>query len=315
MLNVGGNIAPGLPDRDTRLRLFESVITGTRNGIVITSPDGSILYVNPGFTEITGYSRDHVIGKNMRILQSGRQSQSFYEAMWLSLRAHDSWSGSVWNRRSDGEIYQEWLSIHSIRNDRQETIAYVGMFSDISSIRSREHQLERLAYIDPLTELPNRLLFRDRLCQTMAFARKNNHGLALMIVDLDGVAAINEQYGRLFGDRVLQSVSRRMHGTLDECDGVGRLAGDEFGVILSCTVDKEHTIQAVESIRVAIGMPHDDSDSPVTMTASIGIARFPEDAEQAETLVERARSAMLAAKRDGGDRSRYYADACTQNES
>jgi diguanylate cyclase (GGDEF)-like protein/PAS domain S-box-containing protein len=295
--------------------LFESVITGTRNGIVITSLDGSILYVNPGFSEITGYSRDHVIGKNMRILQSGRQSQSFYEAMWLSLRTHDSWSGSVWNRRSDGETYQEWLSIHSIRNQRQETIAYVGMFSDISSIRSREHQLERLAYIDPLTELPNRLLFRDRLCQTMAFARKNNHGLALMIVDLDGVTAINEQYGRLFGDRVLQSVSRRMHGTLDECDGVGRLAGDEFGVILSCTVDEKRTMQAVEDIRAAIGMPHDDSDSPVTMTASIGIARFPEDAEQAEVLVERARSAMLAAKREGGDRSRYYADLCTRNEA
>jgi diguanylate cyclase (GGDEF)-like protein/PAS domain S-box-containing protein len=315
MSDVSGSMEPGLPDRDTRLSLFESVITGTRNGIVITSLDGSILYVNPGFSEITGYSRDHVIGKNMRILQSGRQSQSFYEAMWLSLRTHDSWSGSVWNRRSDGETYQEWLSIHSIRNQRQETIAYVGMFSDISSIRSREHQLERLAYIDPLTELPNRLLFRDRLCQTMAFARKNNHGLALMIVDLDGVTAINEQYGRLFGDRVLQSVSRRMHGTLDECDGVGRLAGDEFGVILSCTVDEKRTIQAVENIRAAIGMPHDDSDSPITMTASIGIARYPEDAEQAEVLVERARSAMLAAKREGGDRSRYYADLCTRNEA
>ena len=315
MSDVSGSIEPGLPDRDTRLSLFESVITGTRNGIVITSLDGSILYVNPGFSEITGYSRDHVIGKNMRILQSGRQSQSFYEAMWLSLRTHDSWSGSVWNRRSDGEIYQEWLSIHSIRDQRQETIAYVGMFSDISSIRSREHQLERLAYVDPLTELPNRLLFRDRLCQTMAFARKNNHGLALMIVDLDGVTAINEQYGRLFGDRVLQSVSRRMHGTLDECDGVGRLAGDEFGVILSCTVDEKRTIQAVENIRAAIGMPHDDSDSPITMTASIGIARFPEDAQHAKVLVERARSAMLAAKREGGDRSRYYADLCTRNEA
>ena len=315
MSDVSGSIEPGLPDRDTRLSLFESVITGTRNGIVITSLDGSILYVNPGFSEITGYSRDHVIGKNMRILQSGRQSQSFYEAMWLSLRTHDSWSGSVWNRRSDGETYQEWLSIHSIRNQRQETIAYVGMFSDISSIRSREHQLERLAYVDPLTELPNRLLFRDRLCQTMAFARKNNHGLALMIVDLDGVTAINEQYGRLFGDRVLQSVSRRMHGTLDECDGVGRLAGDEFGVILSCTVDEKRTIQAVENIRAAIGMPHDDSDSPITMTASIGIARFPEDAQHAKVLVERARSAMLTAKREGGDRSRYYADLCTRNEA
>ncbi|MCK5365622.1 MAG: GGDEF domain-containing protein, partial [Gammaproteobacteria bacterium] len=163
-----------------------------------------------------------------------------------------------------------------------------------------------------LTELPNRLLFRDRLCQALAFARKNNHGLALMIVDLDGVTAINEQYGRLFGDRVLQSVSRRMHGTLDECDGVGRLAGDEFGVILSCTTDKECTMRAVESIRAALGMPHDDSESPVTMTASIGIARFPEDADQAETLVALARSAMYAAKRDGGDRSRYYADVHTR---
>ena len=312
MLNPSSSLEPGLPDRDTRLSLFEAAITGTRNGVVITSPDGSILYVNPGFTEITGYSRDHVIGKNMSFLQSGRQSQSFYEAMWLSLRTHDSWSGGVWNRRSDGEIYQEWLSIHSIHNERQETIAYVGMFSDISSIRSREHQLERLAYIDPLTELPNRLLFRDRLCQALAFARKNNHGMALMIVDLDGVTAINEQYGRLFGDRVLQSVSRRMHGTLDECDGVGRLAGDEFGVILSCTTDKECTMRAVESIRAALGMPHDDSESPVTMTASIGIARFPEDADQAETLVALARSAMYAAKRDGGDRSRYYADVHTR---
>ena len=315
MLNASSSLEPGLPDRDTRLSLFESAITGTRNGVVITSPDGSVLYVNPGFTKITGYSRDHVIGKNMRFLQSGRQSQSFYEAMWLSLKTHDNWSGSVWNRRSDGEIYQEWLSIHSIRNERQETIAYVGIFSDISSIRSREHQLERLAYVDPLTELPNRLLFRDRLCQALAFARKNNHGLALMIVDLDGVAAINEQYGRLFGDRVLQSVSRRMHGTLDECDGVGRLAGDEFGVILSCATDKECTMRAVESIRGAIGTPHDDSESPVTMTASIGIARFPEDANQAETLVELARIAMYAAKRDGGDRSRCYADVSTRNES
>ena len=168
----------GLPDRDTRLSLFESAINGTRNGIVITTTDGTVLYVNPAFTEITGYGRDHVIGKNMRILQSGRQSQSFYEGMWLSLRSQDSWSGSVWNRRSDGEVYQEWLSINAIRNEQQETIAYVGMFSDISSIRSREHQLERMAYIDPLTELPNRLLFRDRLSQTIAFARKHHHNMA-----------------------------------------------------------------------------------------------------------------------------------------
>ena len=312
MSNPSITIEPGLPDRDTRLSLFESAINGTRNGIVITTPDGSILYVNPAFTDITGYSRDHAIGKNMRILQSGRQSQSFYEAMWLSLRAHDSWSGSVWNRRSDGEIYQEWLSIHAIRNERQETIAYVGMFSDISSIRSREHHLERMAYIDPLTELPNRLLFRDRLSQTIAFARKNHHGIALLIVDLDGVGAINEQHGRLFGDRILQSVSRRIHGSLDECDGVGRLAGDEFGIILSSAIDMASTARAVEKVRMAIATPHDDAESSVSITASIGIARFPEDADQAMPLVDLAQFAMYAAKRDGGDRWRYYGDVCAR---
>ena len=298
----------GLPDRDTRLSLFESAINGTRNGIVITTTDGTVLYVNPAFTEITGYSRDHVIGKNMRILQSGRQSQSFYEGMWLSLRSQDSWSGSVWNRRSDGEVYQEWLSINAIRNEQQETIAYVGMFSDISSIRSREHQLERMAYIDPLTELPNRLLFRDRLSQTIAFARKHHHDMALLVVDLDSVGAINEQHGRLFGDRVLQSVSRRIHGSMDECDCVGRLAGDEFGIILSSAIDAASTAGAVEKVRAAIVAPNDDSEPPVIITASIGIARFPDDADQAAALVDCAQLAMYAAKRDGGNRSRYYAD-------
>ncbi|MDX2312659.1 MAG: diguanylate cyclase [Gammaproteobacteria bacterium] len=315
MPNPSATLEPGLPDRDLRLSLFEAAISGTRNGIVITTPDGSILYVNPAFTEITGYSRDHVIGKNMRILQSGRQSQSFYEAMWVSLRTHDSWSGSVWNRRRDGEIYQEWLSINAISNELQETIAYVGMFSDISSIRSREHQLERMAYIDPLTELPNRLLFRDRLSQTIAFARKNRHGIALLIVDLDSVGAINERYGRLFGDRVLQSVSRRIHGSLDECDGVGRLAGDKFGIILSSAADMASTERAVEKIRAAIGVPFDDAESPITITASIGIARFPDDSDQAVTLVDFAELAMYAAKRDGGDRWRCYAQVHTQTDS
>lgn len=315
MSNASAPIELGLPDRDTRLNLFESVITGTRNGVVITTPDGSILYVNPAFTEITGYSRDHVVGKNMRMLQSGRQSQSFYEAMWLSLRSQDSWSGSVWNRRSDGEIYQEWLTINAIRNEEQETIAYVGIFSDISSIRSREHHLERLAYVDPLTELPNRLLFRDRLCQAIAFARKHHHGMALVIVDLDGVGAVNEQYGHQFGDRVLQGVSHRIHATLDECDAVGRLGGDEFGIILSGAVDRASTALAVEKIRGAIGMPHDESELPVSVTASIGIARFPDDSNQAIELIELAQLAMFAAKRDGGDRWRYYADMGTQSQT
>jgi diguanylate cyclase (GGDEF)-like protein/PAS domain S-box-containing protein len=308
MPHSNDSIGLGLPDRETRLSLFESAITGTRNGVVITTPDGAILYVNPAFTEITGYSRDHVIGKNLRILQSGRQSRSFYEAMWLSLRAQDNWSGSIWNRRKDGEIYQEWLSISAMRNEQQETTAYVGMFSDISSIRSREYQLERLAYIDPLTELPNRLLFSDRLHQAMAYARRSDHGMALLILDLDDLSAINNRYGHLQGDRALQSVSRRLFGMLDECDGVGRLAGDEFGVILSRITDMESTLRTVDAIRAAVAQPLDNTQPALSLTASIGIARYPEDADQAVNLVELARLAMHAAKLDGGDRWRLFSD-------
>jgi len=136
--------------------------------------------------------------------------------------------------------------------------------------------------------------------------------MALLVVDLDGVGAINEQHGRLFGDRVLQSVSRRIHGSMDECDCVGRLAGDEFGIVLSSAIDAESTARAVENVRAAIVAPNDDSEPPVIVTASIGIARFPEDADQPAALVDFAQLAMYAAKRDGGNRSRYYADVSTR---
>jgi diguanylate cyclase (GGDEF)-like protein/PAS domain S-box-containing protein len=314
MLSSTLAIEPGLPDRSTRLGVFESAINHTKNGVVITAADGSILFVNPAFTEITGYSRDHVIGKNMRILQSGRQSKSFYEAMWRSLLTQDCWAGTIWNRRSNGECYQEWLSINAVRNEDQKAVAYVGIFSDISSIKSREHQLERLAYVDPLTELPNQLLFHDRLAQALAFARQNDHGVALMIVDLDRIDAINEQYGFLFGDRILQNISQRMQVGLGDCDCVGRLAGDEFSVVLYGAGGGTRTAEAAEEIRAAIAKPHDEWEPSVTVTASIGVARFPEDANAAETLVTNARVAMYAAKGDGGNRIRHYADTHTRIE-
>lgn len=308
MLSSSLVIEPGLPDRTTRLNVFESAINHTKNGVVITGSDGSILFVNPAFTAVTGYNRDHVIGKNMRILQSGRQSKSFYKAMWQSLLTQDSWSGTIWNRRRNGECYQEWLTINAVRNDEQGTAIYVGMFSDISSIKSREHQLERLAYVDPLTELPNQLLFQDRLAQTLAFARQNAHVVSLMVVDVDRIKAINEQYGFLFGDRILQNISRRMQLGLGDCDCVGRLGEDEFSVVLYGADGGARTATAAERIRAAIAEPHDQWQPSVTITASIGVARFPEDAEKPESLVTNARVAMYAAKGDGGNRIRHYAD-------
>ena len=315
MLSSTLAIEPGLPDHAARSSVFESAINHTKNGIVVTTPDGSILFVNPAFTEITGYAPDQVIGRNMRILQSGRQSKSFYEAMWQSLLTQDSWSGTIWNRRRSGECYQEWLSINAVRDEAQKTVVYVGIFSDISSIKSREHQLERLAYVDPLTELPNQLLIHDRLAQSLAFARRSGCDIALMVVDLDRIDAINEQYGFLFGDRILQNVSRRMQVGLGECDCVGRLEGDEFSIVIHDADGGARVADAAEKIRAAIAQPHEESNPSVTITASIGIARFPEDAEKADALTTNARVAMYAAKGDGGNRIQYYADLRGRGES
>ncbi|NIM27499.1 MAG: diguanylate cyclase [Gammaproteobacteria bacterium] len=315
MLSPSLAIEPGLPEHATRLQLFESVINQTENGVVITEPDGAIVYVNPAFTRITGYSRDHVIGKNMRILQSGRQSKRFYQAMWESLLTRDSWSGTIWNRRKNGECYQEWLTVNAVRNEAQETVVYVGMFSDISSIKSREHQLEQLAYIDPLTELPNQLLFHDRLAQTLAFARRNDQAVSLLVVDVDCIKEVNERYGFLFGDRILQNISRRMQKELCECDCIGRLAEDEFSILLYDTEGGARTVDVCERIRAAIAKPHDEYQPAVTITASIGLARYPEDAHTAEALITNARVGMYAAKGDGGNRIRHYADTRAQLQS
>jgi diguanylate cyclase (GGDEF)-like protein/PAS domain S-box-containing protein len=306
VLSKGQTIEPGLPDRDTRLGVFETVVTDTKNGVVVTMPDGHVVFVNPAFTEITGYSRDHVIGKNMRILQSGRQSQSFYEAMWETLRAQGAWSGSIWNRRRDGEVYQEWLTVSTIRDEAQQTAGYVGIFSDISSIASREHQLERMAYFDPLTELPNQLLFHDRLEQALGFARQGGVGLSVIVADLDRVGAVNDQYGFLAGDRILQETSHRLSTGLGDRDRVGRIGGDEFCVM--AVGDTGHVARVAETMRTAIAQPHDEPEPGITVTASIGVACFPGDADDAGTLLGHGKTAMYVAKSGGGNRIQYYAD-------
>ena len=314
MANSSTSHEPGLSDIEARLRLFESLISHTSNGIVITAPDASILFVNASFMAITGYRRDEVLGKNMRILHSGRQSKSFYEGVWTSLTDQGSWSGAIWNRRKDGECYQEWLTINAIKNERQEIEAYVGIFSDISSIRSREHELENLAYVDPLTELPNRLLFRDRLNQALAYARRDSQSIAVLIIDLDGVESINRQYGYLSGDRMLQGIAQRIDSTMGECDTAARLAGDEFAVILSSTVDAEQVAHTAETILSAAAEPLSGDESIPGVAASIGVATFPHDAGQAETLLEQARLAMYAAKRKGGARVQLYGNLHTRIE-
>lgn len=306
MLTTAQSIEAGLPDRGTRLGVFESVVIDTRNGVVITTPDGEIVFVNPAFTEITGYPRDHVIGKNMRMMQSGRQTKSFYQAMWLSIRTRDCWSGAIWNRRRDGEVYQEWLTVNAIKDEAQRTVAYVGIFSDISSISSREHMLERMAYFDPLTELPNQLLFHDRLSRAMVFTRRGGHDLAVLVADLDRVDDINLRYGHQVGDRLLQQFARALETELEDCDCVARTGGDEFAIMV--VGGRPRLERIAETVRAVQATPGGDAEAALTLTASIGVALCPADADSAADLVRHARAAMYSAKGEGGSRVRYYGE-------
>jgi len=211
--------------------ILQSVYENTSNGIIIVDHRITIVAVNPGFTKITGYSPSEVIGKNPSLLNSGRQNKEFYEAMWGELLAYGYWEGEIWNRRKDGSIYPEWLNIASVRDSVSNVQYYVGTFSDISAIKTSEDKLIQLAFYDPLTGLPNRLLFQDRLLHTLNQARREDNHFAVYFIDLDGFKQINDYYGHLVGDAVLIEMANRLTACVRTSDTVARLAGDEFTII------------------------------------------------------------------------------------
>lgn len=227
---VGGIVvfAEDVTQRKTtedRLRLTASVFTGTREGITITNREGIILEVNDAFTRITGYTREEVLGKNPRLLQSGLQSKEFYQSMWASLLRDGHWSGEIWNRTKGGDIYAEMLNINAIYDANGVATEYIGLFTDTTDIKEREQRLERITHYDALTGLPNRALFADRLRQAMAQAHRRNRLLAVAYFDLDGFKAINDRCGHSTGDALLTAMAFRMKRALREGDTLARLSG------------------------------------------------------------------------------------------
>ena len=288
-----------------RLQLAASVFTHASESIVITDSNGAILDANNAFTRITGYTRDEILGKNPRLLNSGRQPREFYADMWTQLKDKGQWSGEIWNRSKSGQIYPGMLTVNAVPDAAGKTKHYVGLFSDLSPVKERERQLKHVAHFDMLTGLPNRTLLADRLRQAMAQAKRMGRLLALAYVDLDDFSAMNERHGRIVGDQLLNALTQRMSTALQEADTLARLGGDEFAAVLLDNGNIEESLAQIGRLREVIGEPVQLGDLNLQTSASIGITFYPQaDEVEPDQLLRQADQAMYFAKLAG--KGRYH---------
>jgi diguanylate cyclase (GGDEF)-like protein/PAS domain S-box-containing protein len=292
---------------EARLRQAASVFTHAREGIMITGANGEIVDVNEAFTRITGFERDEVLGRNPRLLSSGRHDKEFYDAMWRDLLEQGHWYGELWNRRKNGEIYPEMQTIGAVRDAAGNTQQYVALFSDITTLKEHEQRLEHLANYDALTTLPNRVLLADRLHQAMAQARRRGRWLAVAYLDLDGFKAINDTHGHDTGDRLLVGVAAHMKQALRDGDTLARLGGDEFVAVLLDVPDIEASVPMLARLVAACARPVHVDDRSLRVSASLGVTFYPQaDEVDADQLLRQADQAMYQAKLAGKNRFHVF---------
>jgi len=292
---------------NTELEQLATVFTHTREGIVITDPQGDIVDVNDAFCRITGYSRDEAIGQNTRLLKSERHEPEFYVELWRALSEQGDWSGEIWNRRKNGEEYAELLTISAVRDAGGLTRHYVALFADITAQKDHQRQLEHIANYDALTGLPNRLLLADRLHQAMTRAKRRNESLALAYLDLDGFKAINDNHGHNAGDHLLTVIAERMKQCLRESDTIARLGGDEFVVVLADLANIKTSEPFILRLLAAASQPVPYKDELLHVSSSIGIAFYsPADDANADLLLREADQAMYQAKQAGKNRFHVF---------
>ncbi|WP_077296015.1 EAL domain-containing protein [Aquaspirillum sp. LM1] len=300
---------------EAQLHLAASVFTHAREGITITDADGVIIDVNDTFCRITGYHRDEVLGRNPRMLASGRQSQAFYVGMWRALLDKGHWYGEVWNRRKDGEVYAELITISAVRDALGQTRNYVALFSDITEIKDHQRQLEHIAHYDALTKLPNRVLLADRMHQAMVQTRRHDgQRLAVAYLDLDGFKAVNDRHGHDAGDQLLMAVAGHMREALREGDTLARLGGDEFVVMLLDLADVAASVSVLTRLLAAAAEPVRIGELVLQVSASVGVTFFPQPEDiDADQLLRQADQAMYQAKLAG--KNRYHIFDAEQDRS
>lgn len=288
------------------LRLASTVFDSVDDAVAITDVDNRIITVNPAFTRITGYAADEVIGKNPKVLASGLQPPEFYKELWDALITTDGWNGEIWNRRKNGEVFVEWLSIKRVHDEDGNLTHHVAVFSDISERKATAERIQHLAHHDILTDLPNRILFTDRLQQAIANAKRESKHIAVLYLDLDKFKQINDTHGHDIGDLLLKEVAARLLDCVRDSDTVSRIGGDEFLVLLPTIEEEKDAILVAEKIRHTLNQAFELANYSLHISSSIGIAVFPEHGSDEITMLKNADAAMYAAKKHGRNNVKLY---------
>lgn len=293
---------------EQKQKMASDVFNHAREGIMITDAQSTIVDVNRAFTYITGYGRSEVIGKNARILQSGLQSKFFYEQLYKMLSEREYWSGEIWNRRKNGEIYAEMLTISAVKNDQGQIQNYIALFIDITQNKNHEQELNRIAHFDSLTDLPNRLLLIERLHQQLDYADAHQESFMVIYIDLDGFKAVNDAHGHHVGDELLIIVSTRMKKVLRDYDTFARIGGDEFIAVIGHLHSPEEQKGLLGRLLQAAAETVHVQGINLHVSASIGVTLYPQDKSNADLLMRHADQTMYEAKQLGKNRYCFWQD-------
>ena len=298
---------------EQRLRLSAALFENASEGFLVTDAEERIIIVNEGFVKLTGYSAEEVLGSTPRLLQSGRQDLAYYQRMWAEINVNGRWQGEIWNRRKNGEIYPQMLSIGTVHDELGKVTHYIGIFSDISQLKEVTAKLEYQTLHDALTGLPNRLLLFTRLQHCIDLALREPEHLSILMLDLDHFKDVNDSFGHLAGDELLQQVAGRMRKRLRSIDTVSRLGGDEFAILLEDSQHPQDAALVAREIIDSLGEPFSLSNGvEVRIGVSVGISLFPEHGKTPEELLQQADSAMFRAKTEGRGSFKYFTDDMTQ---
>jgi diguanylate cyclase (GGDEF)-like protein/PAS domain S-box-containing protein len=296
---------------EEKLRLSATVLEHIADGVMVIDVNGRIIATNPAFTQITGYTEAEAIGQDSSLTRSARHDAEFYRGLWDDLRENAFWRGEIWNMRKNGELYLEWLTVSAVRDNDAVITHYVAVFSDITKVKESQDKLDHMAHHDPLTALPNRLLFHDRLQHALLRAARDGEQLAILFIDLDRFKNVNDTLGHHVGDELLKQVAGALTAQLRDGDTLARLGGDEFIVLLENVGGQAGAGHVADKLVTMFEQPFMVSDYELFVTGSVGISLYPHDAADLNMLIRNADVAMYQAKARGRNGYQFYAPSMT----